>query len=257
MYFELFPDELILEICRYLHCSHVLYSFFDLNSRLNRTITSYCEHVWLRRASYKQLLHIYEYILPRIGSSVLSLTIHPLHQAAFPLTFKGEMSNIFPNLQNLTLSSWTSEKLFSFLFEAIEGMNYLQKLVIQELSCSTSIRNMDFLEKILNINNSSLTNIIFDYDCDSFDLIDHSINLFSHHILYLTIQLEKLLDLSFLIPFIPNIRLLALVLIVYLKTPFRLYKKLERENGRERERREEGKKERRTYQKKIYVHVYI
>jgi hypothetical protein len=52
-------------------------------------------------------------------------------------------------------------------------------------------------------------------------------------------------------------QLLALVLIVYLKTPFRLYKKLERENGRERERREEGKKERRTYQKKIYVHVYI
>jgi hypothetical protein len=37
-----------------------------------------------------------------------------------------------------------------------------------------------------------------------------------------------------------------------------LYKKLERENGRERERREEGEKERRTYQKKdICARIYI
>ena len=127
------PDEMILEICRYLHCSHVLYSFYDLNSRLNRTITSYCQHVWFRRASYKQLLHIYQYILPRIGSFVVSLTIHPLHHSSFPISLKQQMSNIFPNLKTLTLTSWTSENLLLLMIESIQQMNCLEKLVIQEL----------------------------------------------------------------------------------------------------------------------------
>jgi len=204
--FEIFPDELILEICRYLHCSHVLYSFSDLNFRLNRTITSYRQHVWFRRASYKQLLHIYEYILPRIGSSVISLTIHPLHQASFPSSFKQQLSNIFPNLKTLTLTSWTSENFLSIMIEGLQKMNYLEKLVIQELSCPPTIQHIDFLEKIFNIKNNFLKNIIFDYDCDSFNLNNHlKNNLISDHILYLTIQLDTLLDLSILIHFIPNI----------------------------------------------------
>ncbi|CAF0755697.1 unnamed protein product [Rotaria sordida] len=204
--FELLPDEMILEICRYLHCSHVLYSFFDLNTRINQTITSYRQHVWFRRASYKQLLYIYQYILPRIGSSVLSLTIHPLHQASFPSSFKHQISNMFPNLKTLTLTSWTSENLLSFIIDTIHEMKYLQKLIIQELSCSSSIRNIDFIEKIFNIKNNFLTDIIFDYDCDSFDSINHFINnIICHNILSLTIQLDTLMDLSSLIHFIPNI----------------------------------------------------
>lgn len=202
--FEILPDEMILDICRYLHCSHVLYSFFDLNSRLNRTITSYCQHVWFRRASYKQLLHIYQYILPRIGLSVLSLTIHPLHQASFSL--KEQISNVCPNLKTLTLTSWRSENLLLFIMNAIPQMKYLQKLVIQELACSSTIHDRDFIEKIFNNKNPSLTNLIFDYDCDSFNLINYSVNnIISYNILYLTIQLDALTDLSSLIHFIPNI----------------------------------------------------
>ncbi|CAF0765737.1 unnamed protein product [Rotaria sp. Silwood1] len=204
--FEILPDEMILEICQYLHCSHVLYSLFDLNIRLNQTITFYCRHVWFRRASYKQLLYIYQYVLPRIGSSVLSLTLHPLHQASFPSSFKHQISNIFPNLINLTLTSWTSENLLSFIIDTLHEMKYLQKLIIQELSCSSSIRNIDFIEKIFNIKTNFLTDITFDYDCDSFDFINHSINnIISHNILSLTIQLDTLMDLSILINFIPNI----------------------------------------------------
>ncbi len=204
--FEILPDEMILEICRYLHCSHVLYSFFDLNSRLNRTITSYCQHVWFRRASYKQLLYIYDYILPRIGSFVISLTIHPLHQSSFPSSLKQQMSNIFPNLKTLTLTSWTSENLLSVMIESLQQMTYLEKLVIQELSCSSIIKDGNFLEKIFNIKNNFLNKIIFDYDCDSFNLNNYLQNNFiSYHIIYLTIQLDTLLDLSIVIQFIPNI----------------------------------------------------
>lgn len=205
--FELLPDEIILEICRYLHCSHVLYSFFDLNSRINCAITSYCQHVWFRRASYKQLLYIYQHVLPRIGSSVLSLTIHPLHQASFPSSFKNQISNIFPNLVTLTLTSWTSENLLSCVINTIPELKYLKKLVIQELSCSSPINNMDFIEKILNTKNNLLNNVIFDYDCDSFELIDHPINDYniSHNIHDLTIQLDTLKDLSTLIRMTPNL----------------------------------------------------
>ena len=205
--FETLPDELILDICRHLHCSHVLYSFFDLNSRLNQTITFYYQHVWFRRGTYRQLLYIYDDILPRIGRSILSLTLHPLHQSSFPMPLKQYFGTIVPYLRTLTLTSWRSESLLSNMFESLQQMNYLEKLVIQELSCSTMIDDRDFLEKILMIKTDCLTKIIFDYDCDSFHLNDSSRNSFlADHLRDLTIQLNTIQDLGILIHFIPNIR---------------------------------------------------
>jgi hypothetical protein len=116
------------------------------------------------------------------------------------------MSNIFPNLKTLTLTSWTSENLLSVMIESLQQMTYLEKLVIQELSCSSIIKDGNFLEKIFNIKNNFLNKIIFDYDCDSFNLNNYLQNNFiSYHIIYLTIQLDTLLDLSIVIQFIPNI----------------------------------------------------
>ncbi|CAF0762849.1 unnamed protein product [Adineta steineri] len=204
--FENLPDEIILEICQYLHCSHVLYSFFNLNSRINQTITFYRQHVYFRRASYKILLYIYEYILPQIGSSILSLTIHPLHQASFPSSIDQYISTIFSNLKILTLTSWKSEKLVSFL-DILQDMKYLHKLIIQELSCSILIDDRNLIEKVFNNKNSFLTNVIFDYDCDSMNLSNYSLNnIILHNINSLTIQLNTLTDFSRLIHFIPNIQ---------------------------------------------------
>ena len=204
--FEFLPDEMILEICRYLHCSHVLYSFFDLNSRLNRTIASFCHHVWFRRATYKQLLYIYEHILPRIGSSVTSLTIHPLHQASFPISYKQQIFKLVPHLKTLTLTSWRSDYLVLAMMETLQEMHSLEKLIIQELSCSTTLPDIQLLEQIFSLQNKYLTNIIFDYDCDPFHLNNPSMNhSLSNHIDSLTIQLDTLNDLAILIQFIPHI----------------------------------------------------
>ena len=60
------------------------------------------------------------------------------------------MSNIFPNLKTLALTSWTSENLLLFMIDVIQQMKYLQKLVIQELSCSSTIQDKDFIEQIFN-----------------------------------------------------------------------------------------------------------
>ena len=203
---EIFPDEILLEICRYLHCSDVLYSFFDLNSRLNRTITSYCQHVWFRRASHKQLLHIYEQILPRIGSTVVALTIHPLHQSSFPQAIQLQLSKLFSNLKTLTLTSWTSANLIQTMIDHLQEFEYLEKLVIQELTSSDDLSDWTFLKEIFTLKNRFLTNLTFDYDCDSFDLKKSvTTPCSSYNLQQLTIQLETINDFVYLTSFIPNI----------------------------------------------------
>lgn len=205
--FEVLPDEMILEVCRYLHCSHVLYAFFDLNSRLNQTITYYRQHVWFRRASYQQLVEIYKRIVPRLSTSILSLTIHPLHQASFPESIRDHFSTTFPRLQTLTLSSWSIGHLSSWIGPSLEGLMHLKKLVIEELSCSPAVSESEFLDQIFQLKNPSLTNVIFDYDCDAFDPLNLSqLTVQCDYLLELTIQLGSSADFVALIRFIPNIR---------------------------------------------------
>jgi hypothetical protein len=115
---EYLPDEIILEIYRYLHCGHILYSFYNLNTRLNHTITDYCHHVILRRLTYQQFLYLYSSILPKIGRFILSLTINRLQQTYF---FSVDMNEVFPNLNKLALDDWKTEDLFTFV---INHLNY-------------------------------------------------------------------------------------------------------------------------------------
>ncbi|CAF1122279.1 unnamed protein product [Rotaria sordida] len=51
--FETLPDEIILIACQYLRGADVLYSFYNLNTRLNITITGYCRYVNLMTVPYK------------------------------------------------------------------------------------------------------------------------------------------------------------------------------------------------------------
>ena len=148
-----------------------------------------------------------------MSSFICSLTLHQLHQASFPISFNNQLSNIFPNLKYLTLTSWTSESIIKFIIDDIQQMKLLEKLVIRELSCSLTVRHTDFIEKIFNIKNPFLTKIIFDYDCDSFDFTNYSITCIPcYNIIDLTIQLDTLMDFSILIHFIPNISRLDVTL---------------------------------------------
>ena len=76
MDFERLPDEIILEICRYLSCTDILYSFFNINIRLNCTISIYYQHVILRQTSFIQFEYICRNILPKIGCKIRSLCIN-------------------------------------------------------------------------------------------------------------------------------------------------------------------------------------
>ncbi|UJR13303.1 hypothetical protein I4U23_000321 [Adineta vaga] len=39
------PDEIILNICQYLSWMDIMIAFYNLNSRFNRTVSSYLKHV--------------------------------------------------------------------------------------------------------------------------------------------------------------------------------------------------------------------
>ena len=164
---EIFPDEVFLEVCRYLHVADVLYSFFHLTARLDRTISFYRQHVSLHRTSYVQFLEIFTQILPQMTDSIRSLVIFELESPLFFASF--QHSEIYPNLEKLTLVNWTDKKLIPFI-DTLHGMNSFRTLMIQALDLTESTDHGELLEKILAANHSRLNRIVFDHECDSFEL---------------------------------------------------------------------------------------
>src|ERR1700722_15073144 len=76
-YLEMLPDEMLLEIFQYLSTADVLYSFFNLNSRFNRTISNSIHHINLTLSTYDQFDYICTIVLNEFNycSTVRSLTI--------------------------------------------------------------------------------------------------------------------------------------------------------------------------------------
>ena len=200
---EMLPDEILLEICRYLHSGDVLYSLFGLNSRLNQTITFYREHVSLHRTFYMQFLHIFTVILPQISWTMCSLVIFELESPLFFTSFDNK--HIYPNLEKLTLVNWTDEKLILFV-QTLHGMTYLRKLVIQALDLTESVKNIDLLKKLLGANDNRLREVIFDHECDALSLTDdEQCQIIFENIIQLDIELRTTTDLYQLIEIVPNL----------------------------------------------------
>ncbi|CAF1586206.1 unnamed protein product [Rotaria magnacalcarata] len=201
---EMLPDEIILEVCRYLHSGDVLYSFFDLNSRLNQTITFYRQHVSLHKTFYMQFIEIFTIILPKIESSIRSLVIFELESPLFFESFK--TNHIYEHLEKLTLVNWTDEKLILFL-DTLHGMKHFHTLVIQALDLTESVKNINLLKKILGANDNRLTIIVFDHECDAFNLIEEkeTETIFSN-IIKIDIELQTTKDLLKLVQFTPNVK---------------------------------------------------
>ncbi|CAF0881117.1 unnamed protein product [Rotaria sp. Silwood1] len=202
------PDEMLLEICRYLHSGDVLYSFFGLNSRLNQTITFYRQHVSLHKTFYMQFIHIFTIILPQIESSIRSLVIFELESPLFFESFKN--NHIYQDLEKLTLVNWTDEKLIKFI-DTLHGMKHFHKLVIQALDLTESVTNINLLRKILGANDNQLTHIVFDHECDALNIADEkNCEITFPNIIQLDIELQTTKDLLKLVQMIPNIEQLHL-----------------------------------------------
>ncbi|CAF0959250.1 unnamed protein product [Rotaria sordida] len=205
---EMLPDEMLLEICRYLHSGDVLYSFFGLNSRLNRTIAFYRQHVSLHKTFYMQFIHIFTIILPQIELSIRSLVIFELESPLFFESFKNNHS--YQCLEKLTLVNWTDEKLILFV-DTLHGMKHFHKLLIQALDLTESVTNINLLRKILGTNDNQLTHVCFDHECDALNLTDEeNCEMSFPNIIQLDIELQTTNDLLKLVRITPNVEQLHL-----------------------------------------------
>ncbi|CAF1035372.1 unnamed protein product [Adineta steineri] len=101
---EYLPDEILLIICNYLSQYHIIHAFFNLNDRLNSTISQYYNSLIVDHNVYRELL-------PIIGSYLQSLTIKDIslksHEISLAsniqeLTFDKQHPQSIPSLVNLT-----------------------------------------------------------------------------------------------------------------------------------------------------------
>ena len=82
-FLEILPDQIILQVCSYLHGADVLSLLYNLNARLNVTITDYCRHVDLSDVTYQQFNLVLSHILPKIASDIRSFVFHGYRDRAF------------------------------------------------------------------------------------------------------------------------------------------------------------------------------
>jgi hypothetical protein len=208
---EMLPDEILLYICQYLRGADVFYSFYNLNSRLNVTITGYCRYVNLMAVSYKQFEYAVSHVLPRIGSLVRTFVLNGnwetiIHCKIYSVLFLSRLSLLFPRIQRLTVKWFTSERLLSFI-DTLQDLPQLIELDIRFLKGST-IESL--LEKVLSANNGQLSIVSFDHDSIDLDISD-SMNIISYmNIQELTVNLTLAKFIPHLFQLVPNVRRLYL-----------------------------------------------
>jgi hypothetical protein len=209
--FEILPDEMILYVCHYLRGADILYSFYNLNTRLNITITGYCRYVNLMAVSYKQFDYAVSNVLPQIGSSVRTFVLNGNWETIIcdrlsSILFTSRLSFLLPRLQRITVKWFTSERLFLFV-DILQDFLHLTQLDLRYLKG----RTIDsLLTKVLSANNGRLSIVSFDQDSIDLDISDNCETISYPNIEELTVNLT----ISELIPrlfrLIPNVRRLYL-----------------------------------------------
>ncbi|CAF3413422.1 unnamed protein product [Rotaria socialis] len=167
--FEMLPDEMILLVSQYLRCGKVLYSFFNLNSRLNSTIADICHHVNISDVTYKQFDFIVSQIVPQIGFSIRSLVLNGKLESTTSnkvdsLFYNAKLSLIFPQLYRLSLVNFDDTQLDLFL-DKITDLPDLVKLDFINLREN---HGEGSLGKILAANKDRLKSVSFDSDSIGF-----------------------------------------------------------------------------------------
>lgn len=209
--FETLPDEIILQVCSYLCSSDVLYSFFDLNTRINTTIEGYYRYVNLLGSSYKAFHYVVSYVLPRIGSSVRSFVLNGNWKSVLPETistilYGTQFVEMVPNLERLILKWFTCEQLSMFL----DNLRGLSQLYVIDLVFLKGQSTNDLLAKILRANGDQIKIITFDSDCIYLDVPEKNEFSIYPNIEELIINIYAGLDeiLYKFLPMIPNVRVL-------------------------------------------------
>ncbi|CAF1534426.1 unnamed protein product [Rotaria sordida] len=202
------PDEIILTICRYLGCGEILYSLFNLNSRLDLTITDFRRHVSLMCMTGKQLDFVTKQVIPQIGVSIKSFAVNSewesiLFNKQRSLFFQSKLYLMFPQLHTLSLINFDVEQLDKFL-DKFEDLEEFVKLDIRNLRGRS---REGLFEKILATNNNRLKIVSFDYDSLSFNLTSNTNDdpVAYPNIEKLTVNIKTDKTLAYLFALLPHI----------------------------------------------------
>lgn len=136
MSLETLPDELLLLVSSYLSAFDVLQSFYDLNTRLNTTISAYRRHIDLGRVRYGQFNHYCR----MLNQSSFGFGVHSLvlSNSMIPCQIKLFIERVWPldeklpNLECLTLHDIHSP-LFNLFLPKISGLKRLTDLTITKI----------------------------------------------------------------------------------------------------------------------------
>lgn len=209
--FEMLPDEIILSICQYLREADVLYSFYNLNSRLNVTITGYCRHVNLMSVSYKQFEYAVSRVLPKIGNMVRTFVLNGnwetiIDNKLSTVIFDLPLSLLFPQLQKLIIKWFTSERFVTFVSN-LKGFSQLMELDIRFLRGNKTTLD---LTDVLSANNSQLSVVSFDQESIDLDIPYDTNMIFYPNIQELIVNLKSSKLIGNLFAIVPNLRRLYL-----------------------------------------------
>ncbi|CAF0737710.1 unnamed protein product [Adineta ricciae] len=200
-----FPDEILLEIYKYLLNVHVLYAFYGINKRLNASISDYYQHISLTNIAFGQSANLYRFILPHIGSQIRSLTINNcrsvLQGKLFSQYFSHQMSHVFRNLQKLRLLCFTADELHQFC-KTLNHMECLHQVEIGDVLTD----QLTLFEDVINSNPDRITSIQFKTSYITPPTIVCS------NLLDLTISLQTLDKVLSLFAMIPNIQQLNITI---------------------------------------------
>ena len=203
---ERLPDEVLLQICRYLRGADVFYSFYNLNSRLNTTIAGYCRYINIMSVSHKQFEYSVLHVLPHIGYLVRSFVLNGnwetiVNERLSSVLFSRNFPLLFPQLQRLIIKWFTRDKFLSFI-EILQDCSQLIQLDLRFLKGDS----IDLLRSnILSANRNQLEMISFDHDSLDFDISENDSTIAYPNIRQLSINLTSNQLLSRLFSLIPNV----------------------------------------------------
>lgn len=193
------PNELFLEIYKYLSNAEIFYSFYNVHEHFNQCIHVHCRHLSLANLDLKQFHWICRLILPKFGTQIRSLFLSDcrsvLEGKFFLDYFATNMSSIFPNLERLKLECFTADELTRFL-QTLNNLNYLHEIEIPGLLTDEA----NLLELVSQANSNRFSIMKFQATNSNFPL-QPCLN-----IQHLKIHLSTLNKLPNLFKVLPNIR---------------------------------------------------
>ena len=210
---EMLPDEVLLEVCKYLLCSDILHSFVGLNYRITQMITQYRHHVSLHKTSISKFYYLYTNVLPQFGSQIRSLVIdcsYSILQHQLFTKFYGEkISVIFPNLQRISLVSLYEYEVALTFFSTLHDLDHLVEINLYDLFSIERSHQPAFIRSLFQANNHRLTTILIDNQQDSLSFNNSTCYL---NVLRLTVELKTVQELCFLFAAVPNVQYLDVII---------------------------------------------